>query len=1436
MHLLSVFSLRNRALIALLTIVVGIFGGIALTTLKQELIPSVSFPQLVVVTAYPGASPDVVETDVSTPIETAIQGVAGLESTVATSTSGASTVSASFVYGTDIATAEQKVQLAINRLGQQLPAAVDPLVITGSIEDLPVIQIAVTSGLDPDELSARLESSTITDLQQIDGVREASLLGTSGKRVTITPDAAALTENGLTSQAIRDALDANGVLLAAGQITEDDSTLTVQAGQRLGSAEDIAALPVLGGSGDPVIDPEAGTVSLPTLTIDDIADVAVIDNPVTGISRVNGEPALTIAVTKTPAGNTVDVSEAVQDALPGLEEAVGDGTTFTVVFDQAPFIQQSIEALATEGLLGLGFAVIVIFVFLLSIRSTIVTAISIPVSVLLTFIGMLATGYTLNILTLGALTIAIGRVVDDSIVVIENIKRHLGLGKSKLEAIQTGVREVATAVTASTVTTVAVFLPLALVGDITGELFRPFALTVTIALAASLFVSLTIVPVLAYWFLKSPSEAQIAEQQAAQRDGVDELDTPSRLQKTYLPVIRWTLRFPAIVLVLALLVLVGSGFLATTLKTNFIGDSGQNTITVSQALPAGTSLEAQDTAATTVEDRLRAVDGVEIVQLSIGSSGSSLRAAFGGGGDTTYSITTDPDADQEVLQSDIREAIDGLDADEVGEVTVQSGGSAFASSDIEVNIQAPDAETLDQAADEVLTAVRDLSVTEQAESNLAVVQPYIAIQVDRQAAAAAGLSEIAVGGIVTNAMLPAAVGSVVVDAKTLQIYITDSTAPVTIQQLRDFQIPTVNGPVALSTLADVEQVDGPSTITTIRGVRSATVTITPNGDDVGTASASVQTAVDGLDLPDGATAELGGVTADQNTAFQQLGLALLAAILIVYTVMVAAFRSLRQPLLLLISVPFAATGAVLLQLATGVPLGVPSLIGLLMLIGIVVTNAIVLIDLVNQYRERGMKVADAVVHGASRRLRPILMTALATIFALVPMALGITGHGGFISQPLAIIVIGGLISSTLLTLVVLPSLYSVVEGAGERRADRRAVLAGGDPRAVGEPDGARVSRVRGEKPARAEKTPKHEKPAKPEKAPRMSTEDKRALKRRQAEEAALAAGRPSAVPADEASTPSSPPSLPTGAAFVAPSLPTPPAASTPSAPVPASQASTAAAPPLPEPPVAPAGTPSASSSAGTATADSLSSAPAPTAAPTMLPAPAAAPAPTSAPAPASAPTPSPTPGPAPVAPERVPWPAPVSPPPPAAPPSSPPPSQPPATPAPLTYPPGTFAPPTPARPAPAPASPAAPAQPTAAPASPFAPAPASPFAPAQPAPAPASPQPPVAPPQPPVAPPQQTPPPQTPPPAAAWPNPYTPSAAPATAPAGPATPLTPPPAAVPPAPTGAGPLTPPPPFPRQPAQPPQQTGMTEQGEPQPPVPPQPPAPPTPPAPPLIPPA
>jgi HAE1 family hydrophobic/amphiphilic exporter-1 len=1035
-HLLSVFSLRNRALIALVTVVVAIFGGIALTHLKQELIPSVEFPQVAIVSVYPGATPQVVSNDVSTKIEQGIQAVPNLKDTTATSSTGQSVVSAEFDYGSNLASAEDKIQTVVNALS--LPDSVQTQIVTGSFDDIPVIQLAVSApGVSDEALVDRLNQTAIPDLQKLDGVREADVYGNPGRRIVIEPNETALTARGLSQTAISDALSDNGTLVPGGTITQNGKTLSIQTGQRLTSVGQISGLP-LSGARSITGAPEATTIG-------DVASVKLTDSPRTSISRVNGKPALTIAITKTQDANTVDVSKTVRAALPGISAKVTGSPSFTVVFDQAPYIQQSIDSLAEEGLLGLGFAVIVILVFLLSWRSTIVTAISIPTSVLLAAIGMEAAGYTLNIITLAGLTIAIGRVVDDSIVVVENIKRHLLPGVDRRTAVLEGVREVAGAVTASTLTTVVVFLPVAFVQELVGELFRPFALTVTMALIASLLVALTIVPVLAYWFL--PTARASTSRHAASAAADATRDAPDRLRRGYLPVLHWVLRFPWVVLGLAVVVLGGTAAALPFVTTNYLGDSGQNTFTVTQDVPPATSLDAQSTDARRVESALRGVPGVDTVQTTIGSSGNTLQAVFGGGTDSvTYSVTTDSNANQDTVQSTASKRLKAISHD--GSITMSSSSSFGSDSNIEVDVTAPTQAGLRTAAEQVLKTMQTVPNTTGATSNLAAAQPYLAVDVDRAKAAAVGLTETEVGGIVAASVSPQDKGTVEFGDQTLDVYLQNPKPPTTVDALKALPVPTSTGSVPLSSLADVKQSDGPTTVTTSNAVRTATITVTPSATNLGAATQSVTDAVNGLKLPKGASASIGGVASSQTSAFSQLLLAALIAILIVYVVMVATFKSLLQPLLLLVSIPFAATGAILLQIVSGIPIGVASLIGVLMLVGIVVTNAIVLIDLVNQYRRRGLRVREAMVEGATRRLRPILMTAFATIFALIPMAIGLTGKNGFISQPLALVVIGGLVSSTLLTLVVLPALYVVVERRRERWADSRGVI-GRVPEPVG---------------------------------------------------------------------------------------------------------------------------------------------------------------------------------------------------------------------------------------------------------------------------------------------------------------------------------------------------------------------------------------------------
>ncbi|MDP9692561.1 UNVERIFIED_ORG: HAE1 family hydrophobic/amphiphilic exporter-1 [Arthrobacter globiformis] len=1026
MFRLAQLSLGNRALIALITIFASVFGVITMSSLKQELIPSVEFPRITVITSMPGASPEVVDKQVSRPLETALNGVDGLESTSSTSRNGVSQISLVFTYGSNLDRARNQIDRAISNAKRTLPDDVQPQAIAGSISDFPIVFLAVSSDKPLSELNTDLQRLSVPRLQKLDGVRGADVTGGANRHILIQPNAASMAAGGASIQSLRNALTNNGDLVPAGTIEEKGKSLSLQIGSPVDSVAAVKSLPLSGAN--------AGT------TIGSVADVSIKDDARTSITRTNGLPTLAISVTKKPEGDTVAISHAVKDLLPHLEAELGSNARFTPVFDQAPFIEKSIKDLTTEGLLGLGFAVAVILLFLMSVRSTMVTAVSIPLSLLITFIGLSGTGYSLNILTLGALTIAIGRVVDDSIVVIENIKRHLSYGEAKLTAIITSIREVAGAITASTLTTVAVFLPIAFVGELTGELFRPFALTVTIALLSSLLVSLTIVPVLAYWFLKSPANGAGEAPRSARevQAQAHEAEQRSVLQRGYLPVLNKTQKHPVLTLIAAVLVLGGTAAMTPLLATDLLGRSGENSMTVKQELPAGTSLDDTSAAARKVEDVLLGIDGIRDVQVTSGNAQAGFTAlSSSGASNSSFTVVTEEKANQGKLQDTVRSELAAAGA--AGKISVGSQQGGFGtSSTVDITLKAATSEDLRKASDAMVKAMAGVPGSSEVTTNLAASQPVVQVKVDRAKAVAAGLTEEQVAGVLASTISPVPAGTVRIDTDDFPVQIGEGKRFASIAAVRDIPLPTASGAVPLSRIAAVEQVDVPVSITSSNGQRTAQVSVTPSGSNLGAVSAEVQQRLKAVDLPAGVTAAIGGATTQQAESFRQLGLALLAAIAIVYVIMVATFKSLVQPLILLVSVPFAATGAVALLLVTQVPLGLPSLIGMLMLVGIVVTNAIVLIDLINQYRKPhggnpGMSVADAITHGARQRLRPILMTALATVFALTPMALGMTGGGGFISQPLAIVVIGGLVSSTALTLVLVPVLYRLVEGRKEKK-------------------------------------------------------------------------------------------------------------------------------------------------------------------------------------------------------------------------------------------------------------------------------------------------------------------------------------------------------------------------------------------------------------------
>ncbi len=1043
MFILSKLSLKNRSVVALVTLIVAAFGFISVGGLKQELIPSIEIPSAAIVTSYPGASPEVVDSQVSSVIEQSVIGLEGVESTSVTSTTGLSVLRVSFAFGTTSETATEKLNSVLSDLEGLLPNDAEPRIISGSFDSVPIIVLAVSDNNGNNErIGKKLEEIAPTLFQKVDGIREVAVSGAKEKRINLTLNQVALAANGLTQRDIVSAINANGLVLPVGSITDSEGSVSVQVGNAVDTVELFESLPLIPAQPNP---------AAPVVTIGDVADVKLEQAPITTIARTNGNESLAVSIVKTPEGNSVAVSNGVQDLIPELEEALGGGVTTVTIFDQAPFIEKSIKDLTTEGLLGLGMAVLVILVFLLSFKSTIITAISIPTSVLITFIGLSVADYSLNLLTLGALTISIGRVVDDSIVVIENINRHLSYGEKRKTAILTAVKEVAGAITASTITTVAVFLPIALVDGLVGELFRPFAFTVAIALLASLLVSLTIVPVFAYWFLRMPKRLTALKEQdpknfeKKQRIAEEEREKKSILQRSYLPILRGTTRHPWLTLTAALLILGYTFSLVPLLKTNFIDGGGSNQFTARLSMPSGTTFEEQDAAAKSLEQKMLAIEGIDVVQTTVGSAADG-RVAFGAAArGIQFSVIADEGADLEQLQAEVL----NLQAPANSEITTSQGGGFGSSETIDIEVTATDKDLLQQGVNQIADAMQGLENVTAVSTTLEADERVLEIDVDRVAAARYLLTETAVTGIVASQLRPSPLGTIRIEEQDTQVFISGAEPPASIEEVRKLRIPTFAGLITLSEIADVNEVLKPTSITTQRGNRTAEVQLTPEGDDLGAITVAINERLAEIDLPIGVEATVGGAAADQAESFQQLGLALLAAVAIVYIVMVATFSSLIQPLLLLISIPFAATGALGLLLLTDTALGVPALIGMLMLIGIVVTNAIVLIDLVNQYRKQGKSVIDSLFDGARQRLRPILMTALATILALTPMAFGLTGNSGFISQPLAIVVIGGLFSSTLLTLILVPTLYWLVEGRkdrkalrAERKANRKAKKAG----------------------------------------------------------------------------------------------------------------------------------------------------------------------------------------------------------------------------------------------------------------------------------------------------------------------------------------------------------------------------------------------------------
>lgn len=766
----------------------------------------------------------------------------------------------------------------------------------------------------------------------------------------------------------------------------------------------------------------APTAKIGMVKLKDVATVTYAPRAGTVGSRANGRPAALIDIVKTQDANTVDVSEQVLAEIEKLNKELPSGTTVETVYDASTGINASVRGMLREGLLGALFAVIVILLFLRNWRATIIATVSIPLSVLIAMVFLRYSGVTLNVMTLGGMTVAIGRVVDDSIVVIENIFRHMQRGDERNpEMVRAATREVSAAITSSTLTTVAVFIPLGLVTGVIGKIFQPFAITVALALLASLLVAVTIVPLMAKWFLL---KAKVPAEHVGESKGI----------RGYRRALVWALDHRLAVVAGSAVLLAGSIALMPLIGTGFVPETEEKYLQVEVEYPEGTKSELVDKTVRQVEGVLAQQKEVELYQSTVGASTTSvsMSGGLGGSNKAVTFVRLDRKADMEAAVDRLVSQTKRFATDEA-RIVVQRVDSSGTNSALDIIVTGDSLDDIRKASSQVEDAMKDTAGLTNVSSNLGQSRKQLVVDVDQYKAAKYGMNAAMVAGTVRGFVAEQTAGSIKVAGQPTDIVYALALDPVKkAEEMRELELTTPLGKtIALKKIASVEETGSPIAILTRGGEQYAAVSGRITERDSGAVIKTVTAKIETLTLPKGIKTETSGAAEQMNESFSQLGVAMLVAIGAVYLVMILAFGEAVAPLAIMMSLPLAVVGGLVGLLIAGVPMDIPAMIGALMLIGIVVANAIVLIDRVQQKRVTGMSRREALIEAGSTRMRPILMTAVSTISALAPLAAGFS-EGALISQSLAVIVIGGLTSSTILTLIVVPVAYDLLEGAKER--------------------------------------------------------------------------------------------------------------------------------------------------------------------------------------------------------------------------------------------------------------------------------------------------------------------------------------------------------------------------------------------------------------------
>lgn len=1031
-------SIKHPVTVLMGVLIVLVLGGVSLLRLSIDLMPDIDIPVAIVSTQYEGVGSEEIESMITKPLESTLSTINNMKSITSKSSEGNSLVIVEFNYGTDLDFASLQMREKIDAIKDSLPDDADePTVMKIDPNSMSVVQLGITSKngiLDEVALKNLVEDKIKPRLERLDGVASVSVYGGKTREIKIEVDPQRAAQYGLTLDKIVAKLRAENLNEPGGTVEYAQKNLLVRT---MGKFESLRQIELI-----PITIPSGGTVFLK-----DVATVSDDFEKDYTYARMNGENSIGVGVKKQSAGNTVKVVNLVKKELAKIQREYPN-LDAKVVFDQAKFIESSINNVADNAVSGGLLAILILILFLHNFRTALFIGTSIPISIIATFVLMYFTGITLNTISLAGLALGVGMLVDNSIVVLENIYRYRQEGHSMLEAARWGTNEVGGALWASTLTTVVVFLPIVFTEGITAQIFKELSLTVTFSLLTSIVVALTLIPLLCSRYLKIDDEKHqywggrwVNAIIHGWTKGLE------RVVAIYRPVLCWVLEHRKITVITVVGVFIFSLCLIPLVGVEFSPESDQGRFKIDIKLPTGALLSDTDQVTRRVESMINTIPELEKYFVTVGSSGGMRMGGSSGESHcASINVTLQPVSQRKrktaVIVDEVRKKVTEIAGAQiqVREITSSMGGRGGGTrTPVQIEIHGSDFKVLEQLSEKVKNIIAKVDGIREPETSVEEGRPEARIVVDRKKAADYGIGVSEVASLLTTAIQGTVATSYEIGGDDYNVRVQYPEASrQTYEQLQNLYIITNSGlQVPLMNIAQIKLDEGPVEITRENQERYVTVTAQIFGRDIGSINRDIRSQLTKLTLPEGYTISYGGDAEDINEMFSSLGLALILSVLLVYMIMACQFESLLQPLIIMFSVPVAYSGSIFGLVMTGRALGMTSFIGVIMLAGIVVNNAIVLVDYVNTLKKQGMGTHAALIQAGPTRLKPILMTTLTTILGLVPLALGL-GESGETMAPMATVVIGGLTTSTILTLVIVPVVYSLFDDWHEKRAQGKA--------------------------------------------------------------------------------------------------------------------------------------------------------------------------------------------------------------------------------------------------------------------------------------------------------------------------------------------------------------------------------------------------------------